>query len=248
ALTTMFICMVVKAHDEVLKKGQTTRENIEHKQVTILATDTLGQVTQAKVVYTELVEIRTEGEQSPQRRANPLSGKTYIATLADGAMTIKDAQGADVPSGEADEVIAGNGDLLQPNTLHKLIPQGAIAVGTKLPIEKALLAQLFELDEPGALEIEEAWMILREVREIQGQRAGVFETELTLSAVIDKLKMSFDLSGQLSVALANGHLVELTLDGPVRFTTPQDPQQPNWVELEGHGSITMHKQLRAVQP
>ena len=237
--TIMTMSMTVSLKDEVIREGNTEQRSQKRKRITLLKTDTAGAPVEAKIVYEEIAETHKEGDGKPEVKPSPLEGETYVVTIEAGEMVVKDARGADVPAAESDEVIADNGDLLKPDMLHTLIPRGPVEIGERIPVNETFLRRLFDADAGGAVTIQEAWLALKEVREVEGRRSGVFETRMKLVAPVSRLEMGFDMTGELVVALADTQLVKMNLKGPVRFATPEGQQGPKGVQLVGEGHIAI---------
>lgn len=197
-------------------------------------------ITRIKVTYNQK---RREGsENGAAKRATdaPVTGKTYQVTFKDGAVEVTDGEGKPADEREADIVKGDYRTLGQPDQLSKLIPDGAMKLGQTIEIsDDAIKAMMNVGDEP--MTFDSFTFKLKGVREIEGQKAGVFDMALNMSVKPGPgMSLGMKMTGEV-VVLADGQLADFRMKGPVKVEL--DNALQGQMQAEGGGNVEFIKKI-----
>lgn len=198
-------------------------------------------VVKAKVTYMEHSKARTrpgEGAKDPQ---SPIEGKTYLLSLDDaGKIVATDAEGKAPSIIELTAVETHNKSFGKPNTFARLIPE-EVEKGKTVNITQEVMADLLGDNDESmkGTSFKEATLVLKEVKEVNGQKAGVFE--LSAAMTISEMNMNLEIKGDLIVGVDNTWPIKLDLNGPIKIEprpAAEGDKKPA-MSLSGGGTMSL---------
>lgn len=196
-------------------------------------------VSKVKLAFGDVGEVAEE-QGEVQRKASPVSGKTYLAEWKKDRVVITDAKGKPVPKEEADEVTKHLPELGKPDALEAAFPKTPLAVGATLDgFSDALAKQI--VDEQGDdTRVTQTRARLVEVRQDPRGVVGVFDVAMTVSRqeINAPFLMTIPLQGQMLVLAEGIQLLELTLSGPVKVALTDDAVEQGF-EARGEGAMRL---------
>ncbi|MFP2958640.1 hypothetical protein ACLEPN_12515 [Myxococcus sp. 1LA] len=196
-------------------------------------------VSKVKMAFGDVGEVAEE-QGEVQRKASPISGKTYLAELKKERLVITDAKGKPVSQEEEAEVKKHLPELGRPDRLEAAFPKTPLAVGASLEgFSDALAKQL--VDEQGdGTRVTQTRATLVEVRQEPRGAVGIFDVAMTVSReeANAPVLMTIPLQGKMSVLAEGIQLLELTLSGPVKVALTEDAVQAGF-EARGEGAMRL---------
>ncbi|WNZ63130.1 hypothetical protein QEG98_04910 [Myxococcus sp. MxC21-1] len=206
--------------------------------VTVLAAK--GKViSKVKMAFGDVGEVAEE-QGKVQRKASPVSRKTYLAEWKKDRVVITNAAGKPVPKEEADEVTKHLPELGKPDRLEAAFPKNPLAVGATLDgFSDALAKQI--VDEQGDdTRVTQARARLVEVRQDPRGAVGIFDVAMTVlrQEINAPFLLTIPLQGQMSVLAEGIQLLELTLSGPVKVELTDDAVEQGF-EARGEGAMRL---------
>ncbi|AEI62824.1 hypothetical protein [Corallococcus macrosporus] len=196
-------------------------------------------VSKVKMAFGDVGEVAEE-KGDVQRKASPISGKTYLAELKKERLLITDAKGQPVSREEEGEVKKHLPELGRPDRLEAAFPKTPLAVGARLEGFSDALAKLM-VDEAGDdTRVTQTRATLAEVRQEPRGAVGVFDVSMTVlrQEVNAPFLMTIPLQGKMSVLAEGIQLVELTLSGPVKVELTDDAVEAGF-EARGEGAMRL---------
>ncbi|WIG94892.1 hypothetical protein [Myxococcus sp. SDU36] len=196
-------------------------------------------VSKVKLAFGDVGEVAEE-QGEVQRKASPISRKTYLAEWKKARVVITDAKGTPVSKEEADEVTKHLPELGRPDRLEAAFPKQPLAVGATLDgFSDALAKQI--VDEQGDdTRVTQTRARLVEVRQESRGAVGIFDVAMTVSRQERNAPflMTIPLQGQMSVLAEGIQLLELTLSGPVKVALTDDAVEQGF-EARGEGAMRL---------
>lgn len=232
----MKMTMTMTGLGEAPQTTEVSRREATEMSKEILALDK-DAPTRMKVSYQSKSLVQTErGEE--HTLDSELVGKTFIAELKDGQITITDENGKPVDANAARLVAKDANDLGQADQFVVNMPDRAIKVGDEVPelgklIEAELVRSAGEKSKP---DIKAVSVKLRD------EKGGVafFDVALSLTQVQGPTSMSTDLKGTMGVRRNDSRPVQLTLSGPVKIALSSGNTP---MKMEGSGTMTLERQV-----
>ncbi len=195
-------------------------------------------ITEARVTY-ESVELT--GADEDETDLALLQGKTIRLSLdEEGALVVRGADGEELPDLQREAALEDNRDFGRIGSFAELLPaDGPFEWGEPFDVSGEKLNELMGLDpeKEDQVEILGARMTGVELREIEGQRAVIFEVELEMVLrESEKLSVTFDLTGELALAVETSRPLTFELSGPIAAEG-----ETSLLVMEGEGEMRMRQ-------
>ncbi|QQR45338.1 hypothetical protein JKA73_04155 [Myxococcus xanthus] len=206
--------------------------------VTVLAAK--GKViSKVKMAFDDVGEV-AEQQGKVQRKASPISRKTYLAEWKKDRVVITNAAGKPVPKEEADEVAKHLPELGKPDRMEAAFPKNPLAVGATLDGFSDTLAKQIVDEQGDNTRVTQARARLVEVRQDPRGAVGIFDVAMTVLRQETKAPflLTIPLQGQMSVLAEGIQLLELTLSGPVKVALTDDAVEQGF-EARGEGAMRL---------
>lgn len=201
------------------------------------------EVLEAEGMVPTRVRIRyfqSEGEVSANRepatkKVEPVAGKTYYVIAAEGGARIVDDQERPVDAKMAAD-IAGDASVGKADPFCSFMAGRSLSAGETLEISPEV-AGPFLGSTGDDQEVQHLSLTLREVTNLRGAPAAVFEMQVKMSSRMeDGTAMSFQAAGLAAVSVADCRPLSLEMSGPMTIsgTSQQDGQT---LSLRGAGRV-----------
>ncbi len=219
------------------KAMKSEEKSSERRQVTVLATKG-DAITKIKVRYEEKTRLQKQtGQASPDQMA-PVVGKTYTVESKEGAVVLLDEAGKPASPEELRIVENDFEGFGQADQFAALLPKGAMKVGDKIDLTADVVRQLMRVGQE-LMEFSEVSFVLKAVKDVGGQMAGVFELLMKI-AVKPGPGMSIQMAMKGEVVIrAEGWLSSFTIEGPI--TVVADKALEDKMKIDGSGKIKFTK-------
>jgi hypothetical protein len=227
--------VTIKADGAVVNTLDQKQGKAEERKTTVLATDGEN-MSKVKIQY-------ISSTMTPPGKVEsvplPNSGKTYLAEMKDGVVSITDAAGKAVEdAGESRLVTKDANSVMKPDKFSKFFNGKVLKPGDKVDIPDELARELIgSEDRPG--KVEKMSLVLKEIKAGSSGKQGVFDFEMTMSTDVNvNMKMSMFVKGDTVVAADTCWPVSMNLSGPLTMKGGglQDGKK---MELDGTGDMTM---------
>ncbi|MEL6179083.1 MAG: hypothetical protein AAFS10_09020 [Myxococcota bacterium] len=239
----MNLALTAKMGEKVLKDGKLA--SVEHKKEKMEVVEVKEDlVTKAKVTYIEKTETKSEKEMNgegdpPKVTESPLVGKTYTVIFESDTLIVQDEQGGEVTAEEAKEVKDGLKTFGKPDPFTEAIPSEPMTIGQTLELSDDSLAKLMAGGMDDA-KITDATMTLKEVKEINKVKAGIFDVVFVMAFQQQAMKMDIQFKGKLAIALDTSRPIQVDLGGPIIISTAQrDDSKGPPLSFDGKGDMSI---------
>lgn len=198
-------------------------------------------VVKAKVTYMEHSKTQMDSGKESKDPKSPIEGKTYLLSLDDaGVLVVTDAEGKAPSAPELAAVKSNNKSFGKPNKFAELVPE-EVEKGKAINITKEMMADILGNNDESAkgTDLKEATLVLKEVKEVNGQKAGVFE--LSAVVILSEMNMKMALKGDLIVGVDNTWPIKLDLNAPVTIEpkpAAEGDEKPA-MSLSGGGTMSL---------
>ncbi len=190
---------------------QLTVDSTQHKvdEIEVVELDAAGLVTKVKVSYPERKTTDRQGTQTKDK-ISPLAGKSYLAWSKGGALEATHADGSAVTPEELEDLTDSLDELGKPRVMDEIVSARTWKIGETYTFTADDIARLVAAKtgktRPAALAL-----TLREVKD------GKATFAMTAAMVVSgKAQLSTELSGSVTIDVATGHPVTISLAGPAK--------------------------------
>ncbi|WAM27371.1 hypothetical protein [Myxococcus sp. NMCA1] len=223
--------------DKPMSVAMSVTSSSRHTVTVLAAKGTV--VSKVKMAFGDVGEVAEE-QGKVQRKASPISGKTYLAEWKKARVVITDAKGKPVPKEEEAEVTKHLPELGKPDRLESAFPKKPLAVGATLDGFSDALAKQIVDEQDDDTRVTQTRARLVEVRQDPRGAVGIFDVAMTVSRqeINAPFLMTIPLQGQMSVLAEGIQLLELTLSGPVKVELTDDAVEQGF-EARGEGAMRL---------
>lgn len=189
--------------------GQLRQETIEKKQVEVLAV-TDNAVTKAKYTY-DVSESQTMGGKT-QARPAPHSGKTYILEASNGKVTVTADGGGAASAAEVELVTKAEDSFGKADRMATLLAGRTFKKGEAVDLPADAISDV--MGGGDGMKVTKMTLVYT------GVTGSDPNFDMTLSMVQDKpdMKLEIDAAGKVTVDLASGLPLAMTMEGPVKMS------------------------------
>jgi hypothetical protein len=191
-------------------------------------------VTKKRITY-ELIDKREShnGSDVPQE-PNLLVGRTYVASLVEGAVVFTNASGGEVVGDERRELAHRLAGFGKADPFLDGIPDGVVVADQPAQGMKSGFLEMFESDDAGPDVGRVDVRFVGSRGHAQG-RCGVFAFKIGVQ-MAGEPRLDVDLSGDFLVRVSDGAPIELDAHGPVRLVGREKLEGVD-VSLDGSGEM-----------
>ncbi len=188
-----------------------TEKDVE-KKMTVRAID--GDKPSELYVHYERWEESTSSAGGPPRsKGQSLAGKTYVVgAVADSKNpSVRDPDGAEVPSNEADEVAGSMRSDFRADPFATALAGRTFRIGEDLPAVAEALSRHFADSMDETVQVENARVVLRR---LEGDEA-IFDLSMRMKFAQKMAPMWMDLTGEAHIATKTTRTTHVELRGPI---------------------------------
>jgi|JI10StandDraft_1071094.scaffolds.fasta_scaffold26128_2 hypothetical protein len=191
-----------------------TIDSTQHKvdDLEVVELDAAGLVAKVRAHYPERTATDRQGTET-QARVSPLAGKTYLAWSKGGALEATHADGSAVTADELEDLHESlDDDLGKPQVVHQTLASRAWTIGETYAFTADDLARLAAASGKRS----KAAAMTLTLHDVTGGAATFGITSSV--AIAGKAELTAELSGSVTIDVATGRPVALSLAGPVKGT------------------------------
>ena len=241
---TLQLSFSISHAGQVLQTVQQSSRKLRKCEVSVLEVAG-GKLAAVRAVYAaepECGDTEQTGTDAPQRKPCGLAGQTVIVRRQAAGPPAIECAGQLGPEEQAEL-----NELLDPS--DGFLPRKAVKPGESWDAEESAVRQALDLgpEDRGTLRLK-----LDSVREVDGRQTAVLVAAVTLQQKQEGLTIGSKLEGVLLIDVATGHILGLTLQGPLTIggALLQADEDGNEVRLEiaGTGKLALVNTAHRVAP
>ena len=228
--------LTVKANGAVVNTVEQNSGKFEKRKITAL--ETSGEsMTKLKMTYLSAT-MTAPGE--AEAKATPYSGKTYIAEMKNGNVSVTNEAGKPVADEEEVSFVAKDAkSIMKPERFSKLLEGKTLKAGDKVDISEEMAREILGAEEQPT-KVDKMSMVLKEIRKVPAGTQGVFSLEMIMASDLNPvMKMTANVKGDTIIAVDTCWPILMAITGPVTIKGSQQKGDAK-IDFDGTGEIKVN--------
>ena|GEM_PF-5370347 len=223
--------------------GKSMRGHMEEREAMsysaeVLAANDVGE-TRLRVRFLQSDKTsRKPGADAPEKKVDPVAGKTYLVTAADGMPRVTSADGRAVSEEETKKVQATFSDLGHRDPVCAALVGRTLTPGEAVAVDPSVVRNSLRLEEGVKFEVDSLTVKLREVRKRKSMPVAVFDVAVRFHGGAEGgMSMALQASGTAEYGLNNCWVVQEETRGPMSIAGSAPGAGQQTVAMKGQGNV-----------
>jgi hypothetical protein len=177
--------------------------------------------TQLRVRFLQAEETNQKpGKDGPEKKVDPVAGKTYLVTAAGGPPTVTAADGRAVSDEERKKVQSAFSDLGHRDPVCAALVGRTLTPGEPISLDPSVVRAMMKVDAGDKVDVQDLTVTLREVRKRKSMPVAVFDVAIRIHSTEGGggMTMALQAAGTVEYGLDNCWPVQEETKGPLAMS------------------------------